>query len=279
MLPRRDYSLIDFYLVPLKSLAEEKFLEFKTKYEQWGLQIAISTADRTENDDRLLEYEIIIATYEKLYSLIVRFQSLVNEIGVVIIDEVQNIGDELRGAGLEVLLTLLMNSSRRKSPQLIALSAMVPEPTELANWLGASLVTSVKRTVDLHEGVQYVGMDSFTFREIPIKTGSFLYREYNSAKINSQVLAPMNLPSSFASLAKSEQIIVFASWRETAEEIARLLANEINVAGNVGEWIEELDSKVEVTPSTNSLRTCMLRGIAFHHAGLVRGTEYSPKGL
>lgn len=37
-----------FYLVPLKAVAEEKYEDFRIKYEKWGLNIAISTGDRTD---------------------------------------------------------------------------------------------------------------------------------------------------------------------------------------------------------------------------------------
>src|SRR5437867_3422507 len=48
-----------FYLVPLRALADEKYLEFSNKYEDYGLRIAISTSDRTESDDELLEYDLV----------------------------------------------------------------------------------------------------------------------------------------------------------------------------------------------------------------------------
>jgi hypothetical protein len=48
-----------FYLVPLRALAEEKYLEFSNKYEDYGLRIAIGTTDRTESDDELLEYDLV----------------------------------------------------------------------------------------------------------------------------------------------------------------------------------------------------------------------------
>lgn len=61
-----------FYLVPLKAIAEEKFAEFSSRYKDWGLDIAISTRDRTEFDSDLLSYDLVVATYEKLNAMMIR---------------------------------------------------------------------------------------------------------------------------------------------------------------------------------------------------------------
>jgi helicase len=97
-----------FYLLPLKSLADEKFTDLNNKYAEWGLNIAISTGDRAEFDSDLMNYDIIIATYKKLLILILKHPDLIDNPGVVIIDEIQNIGDPFRGVNLEILLSLLL---------------------------------------------------------------------------------------------------------------------------------------------------------------------------
>jgi helicase len=71
-----------FYLVPLKAIAEEKFDELQEKYFDWGLRIAVSTSERTEYDLNLSEYDLVIATYEKLNALLVRNPNLIKEIGL-----------------------------------------------------------------------------------------------------------------------------------------------------------------------------------------------------
>ena len=258
-----------FYLVPLKSLGEEKFLEFKSKYEDWGLSIAISTADRTEMDDNLREFQLVIATYEKLSALIVRDKSILNDIGVVVIDEIQNLNDSMRGAGLEILLTMLTRSTKEHKPQVIGLSATIPNPDELAKWMGAKLISVKKRAVELQEGVQYNGDKPFVFKGKSIKKGTFLYREHNTGSIAAAELTPMNLVSTFDELAKSQQILVFAPTRWQAEDIAIAVAKGVSAGDKVTSWISDLDTKVETTPSTRQLKTCMLKGVAFHHAGLL----------
>jgi helicase len=50
-----------FYCVPLKALAEEKYHEFKRKYEKYGIRVAVSTRDRREYDEKINAGELSIA--------------------------------------------------------------------------------------------------------------------------------------------------------------------------------------------------------------------------
>lgn len=52
-----------FFLVPLKALAEQVFSDLVERYENWGLNVAISTSDHYENDSNLMEFDVIVSTY------------------------------------------------------------------------------------------------------------------------------------------------------------------------------------------------------------------------
>ena len=64
-----DRSKKGLFIVPLKALASEKYMEFKRKYEKYGIKVALSIGDYDEEED-LKDYNIIITTAEKLDSLI-----------------------------------------------------------------------------------------------------------------------------------------------------------------------------------------------------------------
>ena len=123
-----------FFLVPLKALAEQMFQDFNNKYGKWGIKIAISTSDHYENDMDLQSYDIIISTYEKINGLIIKQPEITQGIGLIVVDEIQHVGDNTRGIALEMLLTRL----RVFSPgiQIIGLSATVSNAKSLADWLG-----------------------------------------------------------------------------------------------------------------------------------------------
>ena len=111
------------YLVPLKALAEEKYRDFKEKYEDYGLKVVVSTRDRREFDHDLErgEFSIAVVVYEKLAHLLVRRPERLEEIALVVADELELLSDPERGATVELLLTRVLEAQCR----LIGLSAVI----------------------------------------------------------------------------------------------------------------------------------------------------------
>jgi len=256
-----------FYLVPLKAIAEEKFEEFEEKYSQWGLRTAISTGERNEYDPNLMKYDLIIATYEKLNALLIKNPDLIREIGLVVVDELQMVGDEERGVDLEVLLTKCCKGDR--SPQIIGLSATIPNAEELAEWLGAEIIKTNKREVELREGILYTGGNPFDFNGYTIEHGDFFYKEFNTGRVGTEKGLRIDTFSGLVDLSMKEQLIVFENTRKKTERLALRIAKRLPPSRNVTRWIDLLDARVESTPSTRNLKKCMMNGVAFHHAGLL----------
>ena len=107
------------YLVPMKALAEEKYHHFQEMYGELGVETIISTHDRKEYDQDLerKKFDIAVVVFEKLNALLVSNPNLLQGIGLIVIDELQMMGDETRGAGLELLLTKILLSPYK--PQLL----------------------------------------------------------------------------------------------------------------------------------------------------------------
>lgn len=138
------------YIVPLKALASEKFNDFKKRYG--GLiKVALSIGDIDSADPYLAEYDLIIATSEKLDSLTRHHAPWLSRIGTVIVDEIHLMNDPGRGPTLEILITVLKQVL--KNVQIIGLSATIGNPEELAEWLDARLVIDNWRPVELHKGI------------------------------------------------------------------------------------------------------------------------------
>ncbi len=142
------------YIAPLKALATEKYKEFKEKYS--GIfKVALSIGDIDSADSYLMDYDFIFMTSEKLDSLIRHSSPWLKQIRTVIVDEIHLMTDADRGPTLEIVLTIL----RKLLPnvQIIALSATIGNPEELASWLGANLVIDTWRPVKLEEGIYLDG--------------------------------------------------------------------------------------------------------------------------
>ena len=146
------------YIVPLKALASEKYKEFKKKYEH-VFTVALSIGDFDTTEARLSEYDLIITTSEKLDSLIRHHSPWVTRIGCIIVDEVHLLNDPGRGPTLEIVLTILR--SILPKAQIVALSATIGNPKELAEWLNAALIVDEWRPVKLEKGIYYDGEIEF----------------------------------------------------------------------------------------------------------------------
>jgi helicase len=95
-----------------------------------------------------------LLTYEKFSAIALTDPHVLEQVGTIVIDEVQMIADESRGANLEFILTLLrMRRRDGLEPQLIALSAVIGDTNGLERWLGGRLLRRVERPVPLNEGV------------------------------------------------------------------------------------------------------------------------------
>ena len=256
-----------FFLVPLKALAEEIFSVFMERYGEWGLDIAISTADRYENDERLMEFDVIISTYEKLNNLLIKKPEILNDVGLVVIDEIQNISDPSRGITLEILITKLKIA--RNNPQIIGLSATVSNADQLSKWLKANLIQIKKRDVELKEGLLYVGNQDIQFRGKFLKKGDFIYKEFNSGNIDVERELNLNYVNKIVEISQTEQCLIFRSTIKKVEEINRDIMSHFPEIPEMEEIIDEIDSIVESTPSTRRLKESIKHSVAFHHAGLL----------
>jgi len=146
------------YLVPLKALANDKFKEYQELFKDTGLRVIQSTGDIDSGSDWLGNYDLLILTVEKMDSLLRHHCSWLEQVRCVICDEVHLLNDPHRGPTLEVLLTLLKDLP---NIQIIALSATIGNPEELADWLNAELVLDNWRPVKLSKGIYYNGEVEF----------------------------------------------------------------------------------------------------------------------
>src|SRR5208337_4106535 len=237
------------YIVPLKALASEKFDEFNNK----GVRVGIATGDFDRRDDMLGRNDIIVATSEKVDSLLRNNARWIGEITLLVVDEVHLIDSESRGPTLEMVIAKMRY--RNPAMQVIGLSATIGNPHVLAGWLDAELVTSIWRPVDLRQGVFCKDRIHFREGEREIRQVSKNYDDLNLC---------------LDTIAEGGQCLVFVSSRRNAEAFARRAAGAIkSEAPELKACAEKLDSSAE-TEMVRTLALCVSQGAAFHHAGLSR---------
>ena len=237
------------YIVPLRALASEKYEEFSKK---GVIRVGIATGDFDRIDNYLGKNDIIVATSEKADSLLRNRTSWLSQITCIVLDEVHLIGSEKRGTTLEMLITKL----RYNIPhiQVIGLSATIGNPNQLAEWLDARLITSNWRPVDLRQGVFYNGSIRFPDGERPVK-GITKHDDLNLC---------------LDTLEEGGQCLVFLSSRRNAEGFAKKAASALKTGSPDTKVLADRIRAVREHEEENVLAECVARGVAFHHAGLLK---------
>ncbi|MFC7096644.1 DEAD/DEAH box helicase [Halobaculum marinum] len=274
------------YVCPLRALAREKFEEFDRLP---GVDAGISTGDFDSAAADLAGKDIVVATSEKVDSAIRNGAEWVDDLACVVVDEVHLLGAAGRGPTLEVTLATL----RRRAPdvQIVALSATVDNPEDIAEWLDAELVESTWRPVDLRVGVHADGsvrFDDGTDAAVPVDTAD------PATNPDTEVTAELVR----GAVADGGQALAFVRSRREAEALAERLTDErlpsvVDAAGasDSGDGADGPDAadathergedagmdaaavaeeirEAGGTETGDRLAEAAAWGVAFHHAGL-----------
>ncbi|QLG60919.1 ATP-dependent DNA helicase [Halorarum salinum] len=249
------------YIVPLRALASEKKAEFE-RWEEFGVDVGVSTGNYESDGEWLASRDVIVATSEKVDSLVRNGAAWVDDLTCVVSDEVHLVDDSHRGPTLEVTLAKL----RRVNPglQVVALSATVGNADEVADWLDADLVQSDWRPIDLKTGVHYgnaVNFDDGSQREVPVGTGEKQTESLVADALDERIDG------------QGGSSLVFVNSRRNAEGAAKRMAEVTSRRLDAGEKndLRELAAEIrDVSDADTSedLARCVEKGAAFHHAGL-----------
>lgn len=248
------------YVAPLKALASEKAENFKMKYGSLGIKIGMATGDYDVPSANLANYQIIVATAEKVDSLL-RFRArwLSQEITLAVFDEIHSIDDTKRGPTLEILVTRLRQINPRL--KILGLSATIKNAKQIAQWLDAECILSSWRPVPLREAVYYNSQIYFADGEkrkidIPSVSKELGWIVYETVSQNGQVLVFVNTRRSTQTTAREIGKVIGMHLDEETKKNLENLSNSFK------------SSSLEKTDIDEKLAEAIKCGTAFHHAGL-----------
>lgn len=243
------------YITPLKALTAEKYNELKD-WEELGFKVGMTSGDYDSDDAWLENYDIIVSTYEKIDSLWRHNPSWLSEVDYFVLDEFHYLNDEERGPVVESV------AIRAKRKNLLALSATISNYEKIANWLNAIPVTTNWRPVPLREGVIVEGKKSYQV---------IFPDETIEIKGNDPIIA-----YTLYVLEHGGQVLVFRNSRKMAESTAKKISSSMGLLSlpdkellKVGEEIKNVEDAG--SDEKEELYELVVRGVAFHHAGLSKG--------
>jgi replicative superfamily II helicase len=248
------------FVAPMRALTNEKESEWE-RFEDLGHSVYVVTGERDLNPRRAERADILVMTPEKTDSATrkhdTRRYSFIRDIDVCVIDEVHLLDSAKRGSVLEVTVSRLR---RLCDPRVVALSATMPNVSDVAEWLDAPPETTFEfgdeyRPVDLHADVKTYTHGDNSFADKYRR----LYRALDLAEPH---------------IEDGGQALVFVSSRQDTVQAAKKSRDEIAerdlAIGARGDYDFHTDTQ-ELENET--LRKSVLDGVAFHHAGLSKNDK------
>lgn len=256
-------------LLPLKALVNDKYDYMTATYGRAG-KVIRATGDNSDQVADLLsgQYDLALLTYEKFMNLALGSPHIMSGLSVVIVDEVQTIGDPDRGSNLEFLLTLLRaGHGRQAGPQIVALSAVIGDTRGFERWLGGALLRSSKRPVPLRESVIDTSGTAITLEPDGSDTRRTAFIRPH-AVVGSQSNKPWVIPLVQRLVQEGKKVIVFRAKKGETVGAARYLAGSLGLA-------PAQDALGKLPIGDRSLASAELRqflqgGVGFHNANLDR---------
>jgi replicative superfamily II helicase len=261
------------FLFPYRALVNEKYEYFSKLYrEKLKMRVIRCSGDYTDQISSFLKgkYDLALFTFEMFLNVAIDNPHVLNQIGLIVLDEAQFITDPNRGITVELILTYLLFARKNGiAPQLIALSAVIGGINNFDRWLDINLLVTNKRPVPLIEGVLDRG-------------GTLQFCDPSGKIVLSQLLYPRNIvvrgnkassKDVIVPLLKklicensNEKVIVFRNMRGKSEGCAKYLSADLNLPP--AKDIEIILPTHDLSASSESLRACLNGGTAFHNTNL-----------
>lgn len=260
------------FLLPYRALVNEKFEDFSQRYGPAGLRVVRCSGDASDGVGPVLSgrYDLGFFTFEMFLHLALGSPRLLNQLGLVVLDEGQFITDPSRGITVELVFSLLLRAKHQCiQPQLLVLSAVIGNLNNFDHWLDLPLLYSRDRPVPLIEGVldrrgtfQFVDVDGMTKTESLLPANQIVQRRDKAS--SQDVIVPLAKKL----IAKGEKLLIFRNMRGPTQGCAKYLSKELGLdpADSV---IEDLPTQ-DLTRVSQRLRECLLGGTAFHNTNLLR---------
>ncbi len=252
-LRRRNKCL---YLVSHKALADQKYVDFTTRFGdgsiQPGASVGLSTGDRDEGE---VAPQVLVATYEKALALLLSGQ-LNPSAMVVVADELQILGEDSRGPNIETLCAIL-----RQQPlaQFVALTATIGNASDMANWLRCTPVVGYERDVELHQEIWNDGV---------------AYRVRFGQEEGERCHVDEDVPSDALDVVRRlvlfglGPVLMFTESRNEARILAEEYSQSLARTADGIALADQLELFSEPTESSEQLQESAQKRVAFHTADL-----------
>jgi len=252
------------YLAPLRALADEKYRHFKNLYSPCGIDIVISTRDRSEDDQNIIsgDYDIAVMAYEKFNYFCLMCPRFLEIVSLVIFDEMQLINDSKWGPLLESMVNHI--DKKNKDIKIIALSAFVEGQDALVRWFPGRTLISYQRPIELRKGMVRDGV----FKYITFKKKKKCKEEvfFKPEAVRENCFKDYLLETVRYLVKQGESVLIFFANCGETQKCAKWLASQLE-APAASYALKEL-KEMEETLSRDELKETLGKGVAYYNQNL-----------
>lgn len=293
-------------VLPYISLANEKMQQLQNMFKFSNFSIGGFMGNALPSGG-FPATDIAVCTIEKANNIVNKLvaEGKLADIGMVVVDELHEIGTSERGHLLEQMLTKIKFSKKqgtRSEPgketepidvQVVGMSATLPNLKELADWMDAQLFESDFRPVPLQETIK-IGTEISKVERTPGKERPdlILHRTIDKVDIKWHEDKSNLLALALETVLEGYSVLVFCNSKSSCEERAKSLAAAIQgivrmktekpnllkaqatlkneVLKNDGAFQKEIQEQLSKTPANldSTLKATLLSAVAYHNADL-----------
>ena len=283
------------YVTPLRALSAQAERDLEDTFLPLGFSVSsLYGSTGIENDDSevLRQGDIVVSTPEKLDFALRNDPSIIDDVGLVVLDEGHMLGPNEREVRYEALVQRILRRDDALARRIVCLSALFPAPEEMSDLVGwirqdqpGGPVHSTWRPTRQRFGVlqwqsnaarldvKVEGEASFVPRFIEARDPP---QESRRRKAFPRDKNELVLAAAWRFVEQGKDVLIYCSLRKSVEALGRLVldcgrhgllqplrtaAAPVEQAMAVGEeWLGQDHPAVQ----------CLRYGVALHHAGLPR---------
>ena len=283
------------YVTPLRALSAQVERDLAETFAPLGFSVSSlygSAGVESGDAETLREGKIVVSTPEKLDFALRNDNSIIDDVGLIVLDEGHMFGPNEREVRYEALVQRLLRRDDAGGRRIVCLSALFPTPEEMADlvaWIrqdepGAP-VHSMWRPTRQRFGVLR-WMSNAARLDVKVEDESpFVPRFIEAAappegsrrrKAFPSDKNELTLATGWRFVAQQKDVLIYCSLRKSVETLGRLILKCIehevlaplgapnerirNAMATGAEWLGEDHPAVQ----------CLQHGVALHHGGLPR---------
>lgn len=292
------------YVTPLRALSAQVERDLSDTFAPLGFAVSSlygSAGIETEDSEVLGQADIAVSTPEKLDFALRNDDSIIDDVGLVVLDEGHMLGPQEREVRYEALVQRLLSRSDASGRRIVCLSALFPTPEEMEDlvaWLRQDQpgdpVHSTWRPTRQRFGVLRWGGSAarleislhdeapFVPRFIEAQTPPRGSRRRNSFPHDKQELT---LAAAWSFAQQNQDVLIYCSMRKSVEALGTTVCNCIRQ--KVLSPLIEPNARIQdaIVTGTEWLGAdhpavaCLSYGVALHHGGLPRPFLNEIEGL